>query len=168
MDRAAGGPAPRPAVERRRPPRALVRAVNPVVRRLVARGVAGGQLLVLHYRGRRTGRRYDLPVGYHVVDGAVVVLTDSGWRHNFGQATEVEATLRGERRAYEARLEDRPERVAEVYRTLFERLGTRGAQRRLGLQVHVDRAPTTSELADLVRTCGLAAVLLTAPRGQAR
>lgn len=150
----------RPAVERRRPPLVLVRLINPVVRRLAARGVAGEQVLVLHYRGRRTGRAYDVPVGYHVVDGAVLVLTDSGWRHNFSTPTDVEVTLRGERRPYRASLQDDPDAVAAVYEALVGRLGVTGAGRRLGLRVHVDRPPTREELADVVRRSGLAAVRL--------
>lgn len=151
---------PRPAVERRPPPRRLVRLVNPLVRRLVTRGVGGDQLLVLHLRGRRTGRAYDLPVGYHLVDGVPTVLTDSRWRHNVAEPTEVAATVRGVRGPYLARLQDDPEEVAAVYEQLVARLGVTGAGRRLGLRVHVDRAPTRAELADVVRRTGLAAVRL--------
>jgi hypothetical protein len=61
----------RPPVERRHPPDALMRAVNPLVRWLLERGRLGNQLLVLHYTGRRTGRRFDVPAGYHSIDGVV-------------------------------------------------------------------------------------------------
>jgi len=130
------------------------------VRRLVARGVAGDQLLVLHLRGRRTGRAYDLPVGHHLVDGVLTVLTDSGWRHNVAEPVEVAATVRGVRGPYRASLEDDPVAVAAVYEALIARLGVTGAGRRLGLRVHVDRPPTRDELVQLVRRSGLAALRL--------
>ena len=150
----------RPAVERRTPPRALTRLINPVVRRLVARGVGGGSLLVLHLRGRRTGRAYDVPVGYHVVDGVLTVLTDSGWRHNIAPRTRVAATVRGVRQDHLASLHDDPDQVLRVYDVLVERRGAAAARRRLGLRVHVDRPPTRDELADVVRRSGLVAVRL--------
>jgi hypothetical protein len=59
-----------------------VRLVNPVMRRLLAsplHSVASGQLLLLHF----TGRRYTVPTGYHDLDGVPSVLTNSGWRVNF-------------------------------------------------------------------------------------
>lgn len=160
MGRGPGKRAARPAVERRRPPRALVRVVNPLVRRLVARGAAGGTLLVLHYRGRRTGRSFDVPVGYHVLDGVVTVLTDSGWRRNFVAPTAVEVTLRGQRRPFRASLRDDVDEVTQVYEDLIGRWGVRAAERRLGVRVNVDRPPTRGELADAVRRTGLSLVRL--------
>jgi hypothetical protein len=137
-----------------------VRLVNPLVRRLVARGFGGEQLLVLHLRGRRTGRAYDVPVGYHHVDGVVTVLTDSAWRHNLTEPTEVAVTVRGVRRPYRADMTQDSAAVADVLATLVDRMGVAGAGRRLGLRVHHDGPPTRQELEDLVRRSGLVAVRL--------
>ena len=60
-----------------------MRLVNPLMRRLVGRGRAGDQILLLHYVGRRTGRQFDVPAGYQLIDGVISVFTNSGWRHNF-------------------------------------------------------------------------------------
>ena len=114
---------PRPAVERRHPPDALMRAVNPVVRFLVDRGRLGNQLLVLHYTGRRTGRRFNVPAGYHVIDGVVSVLTNSGWRYNFTGGKDIDVTLRGRRQGARAVLIDDPDAVADVYERLIGELG---------------------------------------------
>jgi hypothetical protein len=73
----------KPAVERVHPPDALFRLLNRVMRPLIARGHFQDQLLLLHYVGRRSGRRFDVPAGYHMIDGVPSVLTSSGWRHNF-------------------------------------------------------------------------------------
>ena len=154
------GRTPRPAVERRTPPRALVRLVNPVVRRLVEAGLGGGSLLVLHVRGRRSGRVYDVPVGYHLVDGVVTVLTDSRWRHNLSPSSEVEVTLRGVRAPWRATVTEDPEQVLQVHDALADRRGPAAARRRLGLVVRVDRTPTRDELVDAVRRSGLVAVRL--------
>jgi hypothetical protein len=139
---------------------ALARLLNPLVRRLAERGVAGGSLLVLRYRGRRTGRAYAVPVGYHVLDAVVHVVTDSGWRHNFATPAEVEVTLRGRRRRSLARLQDDPDEVADVLDRLVRRLGVRGAERRLGLRIAGDEPPSRAELTEAVQRTGLSVVVL--------
>jgi hypothetical protein len=47
--------ADKPAVERRQPPNAQMRLINPHMRRLVGRGRAGDQFLLLPYVGRPAG-----------------------------------------------------------------------------------------------------------------
>jgi hypothetical protein len=135
-----------------------MRLVNPVVRALVRRGRGGGQLLVLHYTGRRSGRRFDVPAGYHVVDGVVSVLTNSRWRHNFAGTRQIEVTLDGRRRPATAHLVDDPDRVAGTYLGLIGELGPSAAQRRLGIRINVDREPTQAELRDAVVRSGLSVV----------
>jgi hypothetical protein len=148
----------KPAVERRHPPKALMRLVNPLVRRLAGRGRAGGQILLLHYVGRRTGRHFDVPAGYHLIDGVVSVLTNSGWRHNFAGGQNIEVTLRGVRQPAHVVLCDDPDEVAEIYGRLIKEWGTDRAGRRLGLRFNVDRAPTRDELKDGIRRSGLSIV----------
>lgn len=87
----------RPAVERTHPPAFLMKAVNPLTRRLIARGKASDALLVLHYTGRKSGTAYDVPAGYHLIDGQITVFTNSAWRHNFTGGRDITVTLRGER-----------------------------------------------------------------------
>jgi len=53
-------------VKRSVPPPALVKMGNPLVRMLLGsplHGVLDDSFLVLHLTGRKTGRRYDIPVG---------------------------------------------------------------------------------------------------------
>jgi hypothetical protein len=146
------------AIERRHPPTALMRVINPVTRRLVARGAAADAVLVLHYVGRRSGRRFDTPAGFHRIDGVLTVFTNSPWRHNFAGGVAIEVTLAGERVPAHAELVAEPEAVAAMYQQVFEQLGWRAAQRRLGVKVHVGRQPTLEEILDAVRRSGLAAV----------
>jgi len=148
----------RPAIERRHPPTALIRLVNPIAHRLVARGAGTGQLLVLHYAGRRTGRRFDVPVGYHLVGGETLVLTNSGWRHNFRGGRDIEVTFRGRRQRARALLVDNADEVAAVYDRIIRDLGVKQAGRRLGLRINVDRPPTPAELRDAIDRCGLSIV----------
>jgi hypothetical protein len=150
-------------MERVHPPAALVRVVNPVMRRLLAsraHKVMSGQLLVLHYQGWRTGERYDAPVGYRTCDGALEVLTNSGWRANFRGGSDSEVTHRGQRRRAQAVTIVDPHTVAATYAKLIDDLGVRQAQRRLGIRITGDRPPTTEELADDVQRLGMSIVRL--------
>jgi hypothetical protein len=115
-------------------------------------------MLVLHYVGRRSGRRFDVPAGYHVMDGVPSVLTDSGWRHNFAGGRDIEVTLRGVRRPAHAVLTAEPREVAAVYERLIGELGIKQARRRLGLRFNVDRVPTLSELQEAIEQSGLSIV----------
>ena len=62
------------------PPVAMMRVGNPVMRGLL-RSPAGGpmrrQFMVLRFFGRKTGRRYDIPVVAHRLDGELYALTDA-------------------------------------------------------------------------------------------
>ena len=125
---------------------------------MLARGRLGDHLLVLHYTGHRTGRSFDVPAGYHDIDGVVSVLTSSRWRHNFAGGRDIEVSLRGTRRPARAVLVDDPDAVAEVLDRLIHELGFRRARQRLGLRFNVDRAPTRAELREAVEASGLSIV----------
>lgn len=137
-----------------------MRIVNPMTRRLVSRGKAADQLVLLHYVGRRTGRRFDVPVGYHLVENVPTVFTNSPWRRNFADGQDIEVTFRGARRPGRVTLNEDVDGVTDVYVDLIQALGWKAAQRRLGLRANVDRAPTREEVAEAVRASGLSLVLL--------
>ena len=64
-------------VKRSVPPPALVKMGNPLVRMLLGsplHGVLDGSFLVLHLTGRKTGRRYNIPVGYVDMEGRLAVV----------------------------------------------------------------------------------------------
>ena len=156
------------AVSRRIPPQRLVTLFNPVVRGLVGsplHGVVDGALLVLHVVGRRTGRRYDIPVGYVDLDGRFVVVTQHAWRANLRGGADVDVTWQGRRRQMHADLVEEPGAVAAVLRDVIERIGWRAASRQVGLTVHVGRTPTLTELEQAVREYHLGVVTLTPRRG---
>ena len=158
-----------PPVERVYPPAVLVRLGNPVLswllsgRRRSAR--VGRDLLLLHVTGRRSGRVYSMPVGYHrQPDGRLLVLTSSRWRVNLsGGPTRVEVTLFGRRLPGTAVLEEDPVAVAQVYRRMIDDLGPQAARRRLGIRVNLDRTPTEVELADAARREHLCVLYLDVP-----
>jgi len=138
-------------VKRSVPPPALVTMGNPLVRMLLGsplHGVLDDSVLVLHLTGRKTGRRYDIPVGYVDMEGKLAVVTVARWRGNLRGGADVEVTLRGHRRPMHALLEEDPASVAVSYQAMIKRIGWKKAQRQLGISLPGGRAPTLLELND--------------------
>jgi F420H(2)-dependent quinone reductase len=154
------------AIAQRRPPSALIKAGNPVVRVLLGSPLHRGldsSVLVLHVTGRKTGRRYDIPVAYADIDGQLIITTPAAWRANLRGGADVEVTLRGRRRPMHALLTEDPSAVAVSYQTLITRLGWDKARRHLGISVRGDRPPTVLELKDAAREYGWSVITLTPP-----
>lgn len=148
------------------PPQGFIDLVNPLVRltlRSPLHAVLDPALITLHVRGRRTGRRYDIPVGYVGMDDRLVVVTQHRWRANLRGGSDVGVTHQGRCTPMHAELDEVP---ASVARTLFEvidRIGWKAARPQLGLVIESRRTPTVPELQEAVRECGLAVITLTAP-----
>ena len=106
-----------------RPPLLLVRLMNPVLR-VVLRTPLGRLVrpfALLEFDGRRSGRRFRVPVGYHESANGRVVFTPAPWRVNFRGGTPVTVHFRGRREELTGRLDDDPERVAAALQMLADR-----------------------------------------------
>jgi hypothetical protein len=140
-----------PPVEGAEPPEALARVVNPVIKVLLRSPLHrpfSRHLMLLAFRGRKTGKTYEVVVGRHELDGALLVPTGTTgrrWRLNFRGGTSVEVTLEGRRQRGWGELVEEPDEVARVHQLLLARVVPKNA-RRLGLRVNVDREPTVEEL----------------------
>ena len=111
---------PKPAVEERLAPAAMVKILNPVMRAFLSsplHGIASKGLLVLHVRPphrqglRRPGRTARL-------DGQLMTYGGGPWRVNLRGGADLEVTIDGRRRRAHAELEEDPDRVAEVFHRL--------------------------------------------------
>ena len=150
-------------VKRSVPPHTLVKMGNPVVSMLLGsplHGVLDHSFLVLHLTGRKTGRRYDIPVGYVDMEGKLTVVTVAKWRVNLRGGADVEVTLHGCLRPMHALLEEDPAAVAVSYQAMIDRIGWKKAQRQLGISLPGGRAPTTLELRDAAGEYGWSVITL--------
>lgn len=148
MDTWTVGKSERPAVEDWRPPAALLRVVNPVLRTVLRSPLhraVSKDLMLLHVRGRKSGRVYVVPVGRHEHEGQLVASAAGAWRRNLAGGADLEVTLGGQRRPAHGELVDDPQQVAEIFSDLLAKVGLKRASQ-LGLKLNVDRAPTTAEL----------------------
>jgi hypothetical protein len=151
-------------VKRSVPPPTLVKMGNPLVRMVLdspLHGMLDHSFLVLHLAGRKTGRRYDIPVGYVDMEGKLIVVTAARWRVNLRGGADVEVTLRGCLRPMHALLEQDPASVAVSYQAMIDRIGWKKAQRQLGISLPGGRAPTLLELSDAALEYGWSVITLT-------
>jgi hypothetical protein len=151
-------------VKRSLPPPALVKMANPLVRMLLGsplHRMLDDSFLVLHLTGRKTGRRYDIPVGYVDMEGKLAVVTVARWRVNLRGGADVEVTLHGRRRPMHTLLEEDPASVAVNYQAMIDRIGWKKAQRQLGISLPGGRAPRLVELNDAAGEYGWSVITLT-------
>ncbi len=102
-------------------------------------------LSILTLTGRKTGKRYAIPVSVIDLDGSPIILTAAGWRVNLRGGADVEVRAGRTTRRMHATLVEDPERVADVYATVLPTVGVAHAKR-LGLVLAGERYPTREEL----------------------
>jgi deazaflavin-dependent oxidoreductase (nitroreductase family) len=95
----------------RRPPLRLLRLANPVVRRILdsrAHGPLSTSLMILEYRGRRSGRTFRIPVMYARAGGEVVALAVAPerkqWWRTFRERAPARLTIGGTTTEVEGRV----------------------------------------------------------------
>jgi hypothetical protein len=134
-------------VEDARPPRAVLKVANPLMRTLVSSPI--GRVLpipwvVLEFAGRRTGQRYRIVVGCYDAGGQRVAFTPARWRLNFRGGAPVTVIERGRRRAAHGEL---VEDYAEVAATMQRILDAGVKPRDLGLKMPAGHRLTADDLA---------------------
>jgi deazaflavin-dependent oxidoreductase (nitroreductase family) len=113
----AGGPlaAPEPRASTLKGQRLVNRIVLTMLATpLVARG-PGKLLLTLYVTGRKSGRRYTLPVAYVRHEGALLIGTPFGWGRNLRTGEPVEIRLLGRKQAADVRVFTSEEDVTAAY-----------------------------------------------------
>jgi deazaflavin-dependent oxidoreductase (nitroreductase family) len=81
---------------------------------LVSRG-PGKLLLTLYVTGRKSGRRYTLPVAYVRHEGGLLIGTPFGWGRNLRTGEPVEIRLMGRKQAADVRVFTSEEDVTAAY-----------------------------------------------------
>ena len=146
------------------PPDAILRAVNPALKFLLSTPLLGGArkaMMVLSFKGRKTGRQYSMPLSAHQIDGNLYALTAAPWRLNFRGGAAAEVLHEGKTKAMRGELIEDREVLADLYHRCAESYGAKGAQRMMGLKFRDNRVPTKEEFAEAVDVDHLAGVRLT-------
>lgn len=128
-----------------RPPRALLRVLNPALRALLRTPASRAipSLALLEFAGRRTGRHLSVVVGWHTLDSTPVVFTPAPWRANFAGGAEATVLWRGRHEQHVGALEVDPAVVADAIDAII-RSGT--SPRALGLRVPAGHTITAEDV----------------------
>jgi|SRR6478672_7634944 len=101
---------------------AAQKLVNRIVRGLLRMPllcrVAGKRLITIYVVGRKSGRRYAVPVAYAHHDGTLLVGTPFGWVRNLRTGEQVDIRLKGKRIAAGVELIADEVGVVEAYEVL--------------------------------------------------
>lgn len=120
--------------ERPKPPlpKAAYKLVNPLlmaVLRSPLHALMSGSLMTLRFTGRKSGRRYAIPVGYLQRGQQLFVFSHSAWANNFRQPAAVTLRLRGREVRGTAQVIHDRERVPEIVSMFVAKQGEAMAQR---------------------------------------
>jgi hypothetical protein len=154
-----------PAVTISHPPEGLLRAFNPTVKFLLGTPLAGSlrrQMMVLNFKGRKSGRQFSIPVSAHLVDGTLYALASAGWTVNFSDGATAEVLYDGKKTPMRGELIRDPATVAGISHRAAQAYGSPAqAQRMMGLKFRDNRVPTLEEFTEAAQRDGMRAVKLT-------
>jgi hypothetical protein len=154
-----------PAVTTSHPNEKLLRAVNPVLRFLLGTPLAGParkQMMVVGFKGRKTGRQYSIPLSAHVIDNQLYALTSAPWKNNFRDGADAEVLHDGKRTRMRGEVVTDPAVVGNLSHRLAESYGPKRAQLMMGLGFRDrQRIPTVEEFTEAAGREHIVAVKLT-------
>jgi deazaflavin-dependent oxidoreductase (nitroreductase family) len=81
---------------------------------LVSRGI-GSRLIIVYVVGRKTGRRYSVPVAYTRHEGTLLIGTPFSWGRNLRTGDPVAIRLKGRRRMADVRVFTDEKSVTDAY-----------------------------------------------------
>lgn len=123
--------------------------VRPLLRSSAGKGIH--ELALLSFVGRRSGKRYEVPVEYHELDGEPVILTAASWRANLRGGADVELVHEARRVPMRAELIEKPDEVASLYEALIEQIGVANTKAtKIGLEVTGEGMPTHEQIRNAV------------------
>ena len=113
-------------------PKALYRVINPIMAALLRsplHKLLSNSLMLLSFQGRKTGKRYSIPVGYVEQGKQLFLFSHSAWAKNFRGGAPVNLRLRGAARQGRATLTEDPTTIAKMVQLMVDRNGEKMAKR---------------------------------------
>jgi hypothetical protein len=151
-------------IEMSHPPQLLLNTVNPVLRTALRVPALGSKLkdfMVVEFTGRKSGRRFAVPVSAHRLDGDLYVILEAGWKHNFTDGAPAEVTHGGKKTPMQGLLIKDPVAVADIVHRVATGYGAKKAQRSMGLKFGTDTVPSLEEFLEATNRLKIAAIRLT-------
>jgi len=145
------------------PPEPMMRVLNSVLRRLLGTplGWPLQDFMVLHFAGRKSGRRFSIPVSAHVVDGTLYALANAGWKVNFRGGAPAQVVRGAKTTAMYGELIEDPDVIADLCHRTATGYGASKAQRNMGLKFRDAGVPSLQEFRQAIDENKLVAIRFT-------
>ncbi|HUN37778.1 MAG TPA: hypothetical protein VMU95_37775 [Trebonia sp.] len=120
------------------------RIVNTLLRTPGISGAIGKRLVIINVTGRKTGRRYSVPVAYTRHEGSLLVGTQFAWARNMRTGEPVEVIMLGRRRQASVQVISDEDGVVAAYDVLCR--DNHQFARFNNIQLDSDGAPVQGDL----------------------
>jgi hypothetical protein len=143
------------------PPEAALRILNPIMKLLLHTPLPGGirsQLMVVAFTGRKSGRRYSIPLSAHLIDDTLYALTGAPWKYNFRDGATARVLHNGKTTTMRGELITDQAMVTDLYSRCAESYGAKTAARSMGMKFANGQLPGRDDFAEAVGRLHLAAV----------
>jgi hypothetical protein len=124
-------------------------------------GSALKDLMIVSFTGRKSGRRFSVPVSAHHLDGDLYAIIGAGWKHNFTDGAPAEVLNAGKTTPMQGQLISDPAAVADIVRRVAVGYGPKKAQRAMGLKFAGGTIPSLDEFTEAAARLKIAAIRLT-------
>jgi deazaflavin-dependent oxidoreductase (nitroreductase family) len=113
---------------------------------LLSRGI-GKRLITLYVVGRRSGKRYTVPVAYTDHDGTLLIGTPFGWGRNLRTGVPVDVRFKGRRRVADVVVRTDEDAVVEDYAVIARDNRNFASFNKIGFDEHGNPEPADLRLA---------------------
>ena len=132
---------------------------NTVVKWLVGRGKGpSGEIMLLSWKGRRSGKPYSTPVSRFEIDGVLFTTTSSPWLRNFVDGHPAELVLDGKTVGVNGTVIDEPAAVAARQQKIVDLLGDKAKR---ALAVRWETEPSIDDFQEYVQGEGVVLIEFT-------
>ncbi len=107
--------------------------------------------MVVDVTGRKTGRRYSIPLSAHQIDGTIYAMTSAPWKLNFRGGAPAQVLHNRESIAMRGELIEDSSTVGDLAHRCAESYGARRAQRMMGLRFRDKTIPAVADFADVAQ-----------------
>ncbi|MDZ4236016.1 MAG: hypothetical protein U1C73_20160 [Dietzia sp.] len=151
------------AIDAAHPPEVLLRVLNPILRRALRTPLGGplSEFMLVDFTGRKSGRRFSVPVSAHHLDGDLYAVLEAQWKYNFRDGADAEVYHRGKKSVMRGELITDAPVVVDIVHRLAQSYGAKKAQRSMGMTFRDDQVPSLAEWEEAVPRLKIAAIKLT-------
>ena len=132
------------------PSRRVLRTINPFVSMILRsplHRLLSSHVLLLTFTGRKTGKRFTIPVGYTRKGDTFTLFSSKSWYKNLRGGGHVAVHLQGRRRTGRVEVIEDRAAVLDAAERLVAEYGLKEAGRRIGLALDTGPPPSPDELA---------------------